>query len=345
MLFCAGFFASVAPSYASTRDHDIPGKLMGMGGASGVVDDATNPADVYAVQLNFNEPVTFTVTHPQGNPIAANLYAPGLPAITDLFGSGWVAGNSQGMFGTSFTLPYTPAVTGVYYLRVFSIGGYTSTYQLSVSGSAGMPSGETEWAAGVASGYSKSPVFGTKTRLHATLSPSFNANARMLASAVEFQESTNTVNWTTKETIATEGVVDRDVAPTTQRWYRFYYAGDGGYAGKTSSWVRISPRPYVSSVAFGSSTLYRQKTRSFRGYVNPKTWVSLKVYKRSTVTKKYYPYKTVKASVSSTKSWEGHKFTAKWKPTSKGRYRVRWQTGAPTNMSSSTSAYKYLTVK
>jgi hypothetical protein len=247
---------------------------MGTGGASGVVDATTNPQDVYAVQLFAGQSVTLRVSPSSGSDFGTHwvwcyLFAPGLSTIQDQQPLVTKLGDDS----TSYVdVTYLPATTDVYYLAIESFDQYShgAGYNVSVLGSEGMPSNSTVWSASISPGFSASPVLGRPTWVHGRLTPNFNANAPLLASSVQFQESTDTVHWTTDQTLARDGVFDVSVTPTGERWFRFYYAGDDGYAGNTSASVHVTPLTPTSTSAHAS--VARVKSRrafTIAGHVSP----------------------------------------------------------------------------
>ena len=125
MTILAALLVSAAPSYGVA--HKYPGTPMGPNGASGVVDSATNPRDMYSVYLFRGQEVGFDPTATAGDGfLSVTLYAPGP------FGAE-VAGNS--MFSG---ILYTPAVSGTYSLEV-TTDGNGEAYTIDVRGAESMP--------------------------------------------------------------------------------------------------------------------------------------------------------------------------------------------------------------
>jgi len=107
----------------------------------------------------------------------------------------------------------------------------------------------------------------------------------------------------------------------------------------------IAVAPYVSTVGGNSSGIRRQKTYVFSGSVKPHIATGLRIYKYNTKTHTYSAYKVIAAAVGSRKYANGYRFTAKWKPTVAGKYRLSWLTGSPSGMTYSASGNRYVTVK
>jgi hypothetical protein len=107
----------------------------------------------------------------------------------------------------------------------------------------------------------------------------------------------------------------------------------------------ITVAPSVSGVGGYGSTLKRRRTYTFSGTLNPRVGTTLRIYKYNKKAGEYRIYKVMKASISSRKTSGKYKFTAKWKPTVTGKYRLSWLTASPAGMSYSSSGYRYVTVK
>ena len=107
----------------------------------------------------------------------------------------------------------------------------------------------------------------------------------------------------------------------------------------------ITVVPAVSTVAGASSRLRRKRTYGFYGYSHPR--VAHDAHHRQVQQEE--------ARVSPVQEREGHgveagtsrgyKFTAKWRPTVAGAYRITWTTGAPQGMAATVSGNRYVTVK
>jgi len=107
----------------------------------------------------------------------------------------------------------------------------------------------------------------------------------------------------------------------------------------------VTVAPYVTGVGRNGSALRHGRTYVFSGNVNPRVGTTLKVYKYSTKKHAYLLSKNVNASISSRKSSSGYGISARWRPTASGKYRLSWTTGVPSDMTSSVSGSRYITVK
>ena len=117
----------------------------------------------------------------------------------------------------------------------------------------------------------------------------------------------------------------------------------GSYDFTVAGKYVTASHPYLSSVAGNSSAIRRGTTYAFSGRVLPATAVSLEVARHNSSSRTYVAYASVPAVLSA--SGSPRKFTAKWKPTAAGTYRLRWLTSGPAGMRARTSASRYVRVK
>ena len=159
----ASLLAFSGTCYALANDHDVPGKPMGPGGASGTVDVTTSPRDVYAVYLFAGQPVVFHAAWGPGS-WAWNyirLYAPGILTVET---ASRLAGAQS---GNSHVFTYNPAVTGLYYLGVSAEQEHGVGYVITVSGKETLPVRTTTRASAA-----PSVLVGKTLRVTGTVSPS-----------------------------------------------------------------------------------------------------------------------------------------------------------------------------
>jgi hypothetical protein len=107
----------------------------------------------------------------------------------------------------------------------------------------------------------------------------------------------------------------------------------------------VTVAPSLGGVSGNSSSLRRKRAYVFSGTVNPRVASRLLIYRYDKKTRQYRIYKTPKASVSTRKSSGRYRFTARWKPTVAGKYRLSWVTGTSAGMTYSSSGNRYVTVK
>lgn|GEM_PF-6155897 len=126
-------------------DDDIPGVPTGAGVTSGVVDETTDPYDVYCMKLFEDELVHFHLaTSSSGGGLFdyawAELIPPGVTSIHSSYSE--LARVTTHPFSFSPDADYTPAKDGVYYLVVGASGNGIS-YTIAITGSAEKPPNPT----------------------------------------------------------------------------------------------------------------------------------------------------------------------------------------------------------
>jgi hypothetical protein len=120
---------SAAAAITTPDSQNIPGIAMGNGTWPGVVDDDTDRNDVYSVNLVSGQEVIITCTAPGG--IGVVLLAPGSSSIV----SSSTYTSLRWSTGSTVVVKYTPAVSGTYYIWLYTDGNGV-TYALTVDGAA-----------------------------------------------------------------------------------------------------------------------------------------------------------------------------------------------------------------
>ena len=108
-------------------DNDIPGIPLPPSPVSGSLDIATDPNDVFGVNLSAGQQMLATITGPAGTDFDMYLYPPGSADIT----SPWVARAFGTTYPDSFTYTAPAGAGGTYYLRAnawLGSGNYSITY-------------------------------------------------------------------------------------------------------------------------------------------------------------------------------------------------------------------------
>jgi len=119
--------------------------------------------------------------------------------------------------------------------------------------------------------------------------------------------------------------------------------GTGSYDFTVAGDYVTASRPYLSKVVGNSSTLKRARSYTFSGQAQPAGTVSLAIQKYSTSKRKYLGYRTIAATLGA--DGAPRPFSASWRPSASGKYRLRWVTSGPADMGGGTSSYRYVTVK
>lgn len=251
----AGSLFGASTASAVELNDALPGVPMGPLGASGVVDYALNANDVYAVELFAGIPVTFRVTRTDSTGDyqkfwQMELYAPNATALDS--GSNCVACEyaQYKAAGGYRDLSYTPAVTGVYYFRMRSLGdifsqpAYGLAYRIDVIGSVLAPGTATRLAVSAAPGYTLMPLAGQPTVLKGRLSPEFSPLVGMGGRTLNLQSSKNGTTWITVGTADSSpaGIAVKPVSVVDTTYYRWTFGGDGVYASCVSANVLVRPR-------------------------------------------------------------------------------------------------------
>lgn len=219
-------------------DDDIPGVPVGAGTISGIVDDVTDPHDVYSVKLFEGEPVHFHIDASSGSAqfdcVDVDLIAPGATSIHS-------SHSDVATFGTHPTLSpdadYTPAKDGVYYLSVVCRGQGMS-YTITITGSAEKPPNPAYLrlrtsSAKVSKG--RSVTLSAKlVDLASALIPNYSVN---------LFRSNDGHAWTKMTTLSsTTGEYSKKVRITRKTWFRMRFAGDATWSNCSSRVVIVRLR-------------------------------------------------------------------------------------------------------
>ena len=218
------------PAIVAPDSDDIFGIPIGVGSVSGVVDDATDDVDVYAVSLFAQEQVQISVV---GGGCTAVLIAPG---ATTLKGSYTELGSA---FGSGTSLVYTPAKDGVYFLKLgANWEKHGAVYTLTLSGSAEKP----PYPSFLRLRSSTASVRrGGTVNLSATLVTS--AGELIGGQSVSLERSANGKVWTSLKSLSSStGRYTANARLTSKTWFRMTYRGDADHGACVSRKVVIQVR-------------------------------------------------------------------------------------------------------
>lgn len=218
-------------------DDNVPGTPVGLGTINGVVDSATDPHDVYCVQLFDGEDVRLTLADATGSEVSVRLIAPGCKSIDDDYTEVAYLNNVWMNMYHDQDVTYTPAKDGVYYLLV-SAWGTGANYSIGIYGSAEkppMPSNLRLRASATKVGKGRSVTLSAKlVDTNSALIPGYAASLYRSYDGHAWKKltslSSTTGDYTTKARI------------TRKTWYRMRFSGDATWSACTSRVVTVSLR-------------------------------------------------------------------------------------------------------
>lgn len=114
-------------SRAGSTDDNIPGLTLTMPAKTGLIDDQTDPYDVYRVDIAAGQQLSLDLAGPTGSDLDLRLYAPG---ATDIFTDAPVATRESS--SKDERLRYHAMAGGTYYVAVYAYAG-SGTYTLRSS--------------------------------------------------------------------------------------------------------------------------------------------------------------------------------------------------------------------
>jgi hypothetical protein len=219
-------------------DDDIPGVPVGAGAISGIVDDVTDPHDVYCVKLFEGEAVHFHIDASDGSAmfdnVGVHLIAPGATSIHSYY-------SELAYFGTHPTTrpdaDYTPAKDGVYYLSV-GCRGQGMSYTITITGSAEKPPNPAYLrlrtsSTKVSKGHSVT-LSAKLVDVASTLIPNYSAT---------LFRSYNGKAWTKMTSLASStGAYSKKVRVTRKTWFKMRFGGDATWSSCSSRAVTITLR-------------------------------------------------------------------------------------------------------
>lgn len=181
--------------------------------------------------------------------------------------------------------------------------------------------------------------YGQTVKLTGRITPSTSERVELWAS------TDNGLTWKKDgDLVPSDGSFSARRVPKRNTKYQVRFRGFGTSGLGSSSSGVVSVR---CTVAVGNPVvakkLSRTKKHTIYAHVNPKTPLTLKVYKRNSKGI-YKPHKTIKGSYVK-KTSSGYRYNMKWRPTSAGKYRLHIQPATPKGMTSAKSGYRYVTVK
>ena len=216
-------------------DDDIPGIPIGAGTISGMLDETTDPRDVYCIQLFEGEAVHFHLATAASGWLdyaAADLIPPGVTSVSAVF-------STLVDFRTDDNpdADYTPAKDGVYYLDIGCSGNGVS-YTLTITGSAEKPPNPA---------YLRLRTSATKvSKGHSvTLSAKLVDWSSVLVPGytVKLYRSYNGHSWTTVKSLSsTTGNYSTRARITRKTWYKMGFGGDATWSSCSSRAVTIALR-------------------------------------------------------------------------------------------------------
>lgn len=219
-------------------DDDIPGVPVGAGTISGIVDDVTDPHDVYCVKLFEGEPVHFHIDASHGSAMFDNvdvsLIPPGVTSIHSSY-------SELATFGTHPTTrpdaDYTPAKDGVYYLSV-SCRGQGMSYTITITGSAEKPPNPA---------YLRLRTSATRVRKgsRVTLSAKLvNTDSALIPNySVSLFRSYDGRAWTKVTTLSsTTGEYSTRARISRKTWFKMKFGGDATWSNCSSRVVIVRLR-------------------------------------------------------------------------------------------------------
>ena len=219
-------------------DDDIPGVPVGAGTVSGIVDDVTDPHDVYSVKLFEGEPVHFHIDASSGSAmfdnVGVHVIAPGATSIHSYY-------SEVAYFGTHPTTrpdaDYTPAKDGVYYLSV-ACRGQGMSYTITITGSAEKPPNPA---------YLRLRTSATKVKKgrSVTLSAKLVDVRSVLISgySAKLYRSYNGRSWKKITTLASStGKYSKRVRITRKTWFKMRFGGNSTWSSCNSRKVTVRPR-------------------------------------------------------------------------------------------------------
>lgn len=216
-------------------DDDIPGVPTGAGVISGVVDEATDEWDVYAVKLFDGEEVRLTTAQLTGRAYYhVRLLSPDSKSVHGAYTT--LTSLSPSRYNPVMKA-YTPAKDGVYYIAI-SANDPGATYSITISGSAEVPPSAS---------YLRLRASATKATKGGSVTLSaklVNVDSALIAGySVSLFRSYNGRSWTKVKALSSAtGDYSTRERIVRKTWFRMRFAGDATWSGCSSRAVAISVR-------------------------------------------------------------------------------------------------------
>lgn len=221
-------------------DDNIPGIPVGSGTISGVVDETTDPYDVYSVKLFEGEEVQFALSADRSNSInewvTVDLVAPEVKSVNDNYTV--LAYVTTKLLNYKPDDVYTPAKDGIYHVIVRTTNASGMAYALTIAGSAEKPPNPA---------YLRLRTSATKVTKgrSVTLSAKLvNVDSTLIANySVNLFRSYSGRSWTKVTALgSTSGEYSKKVRITRKTWFKMRFGGDAMWSSCSSRAVIISLR-------------------------------------------------------------------------------------------------------